>query len=85
MLDDAKYVDGAVVALELAIAIVGAEPLVDDLRHRDTAAFEAERAWQLHAGVATGFDVETHGILRSRFEQASSVRRARNPACDLTS
>jgi len=62
-LGDAQDVDGAVVAHELAIAVVAAEPLVDDFHYRDAAAVQVERARQVTSGVAAGFDGEAHGVV----------------------
>src|SRR5262245_21110529 len=60
MLDDAQDVDGTIVAFELAIAIVGAEPLVDDIHDLDAAAIEMKRERQLPACITSGFDLNAH-------------------------
>lgn len=57
-----RILDRAVIALDLAIAVVGAEPLVDDLRDRDAATEKIERKRQLPSGVTTCFDVEAHPV-----------------------
>jgi hypothetical protein len=62
VLDDAQDIDRVVVALDLAISIVGAEPLVDELYNRDAATEKIERKRQLPSGVTTGFDVEAHPV-----------------------
>ena len=63
MLDDAQDVDSAIVSLELAVAIVGAEPLVDDVDDSDATAAQAERERQLSACVVCRFDLEAHEVL----------------------
>jgi hypothetical protein len=62
VLDDAQNIDRAVIALDLAIAVVGAEPLVDDLRDRDAAAEKVERKRQLPSRVTAAFDVKVHPV-----------------------
>jgi len=62
VLDDTQDIDRAVIALDLAIAVVGAEPLVDDSHDRDAAAEKVERKRQLPSRVTAAFDVKVHPV-----------------------